>query len=235
MERSYKGSAPFASSQRSVARGPCMNAFAGRQIGKVIAGHLILKFPPSGGDVTHHTELACRRIFCVAGRLCCAAGRLRCAAGRLRCAEGRSRCVAGRLRCAAGRSRCEAGRLRCVAARQAGSSQVTQLGPQGGRHLRHHLTGAVGIFGENGNSVILEIKKLRKRIHGARHFTVRDRFSSISVMSDDVQIIPNREKLIISHTRITFLMNTKYFRFLMKKSRLQVFYCTRSIFHFCEN
>ena len=46
-----------------------------------------------------------------------------------------------------------------MAGRQAGSSQVTQLGPQGGRHLRHHLTGAVGIFGENGNSVILEIKK----------------------------------------------------------------------------
>ena len=45
-----------------------------------------------------------------------------------------------------------------MAGLQAGSSQVTQLGPQGGRDLRHHLTGTVGIFGENRNSVILEIK-----------------------------------------------------------------------------
>ena len=35
---------------------------------------------------------------------------------------------------------------------------MTQLGPQGGRVLRHDLPGAVGIFGENGNSVFLEIK-----------------------------------------------------------------------------
>ena len=39
---------------------------------------------PFGEDFTHHTELACRRIFCAAGRHCCAAHRLCRAAGRAR-------------------------------------------------------------------------------------------------------------------------------------------------------